>query len=375
VAFPFPIVRSDRLEAGRNRSLQGVDADWITSQCPQPSAAHGAAAEARQGQLTKPPGSLGVLETLAVRLAALQATDRPRGERAPIVLFAGDHGIAAQGVSAYPSDVTVQMLHNFAGGGAAIAVLARELGVALTVVDAGTLADADIAGVTVDKPRRGTRDFSREPAMTAEELSHALAAGRRAVALATMNGADLLILGEMGIGNTTAAAAIASALLGARAQDIVGAGTGLDEGAIGRKGRIIDAALSLHGLDRADPPALAVMQCVGGLEIAALVGAMIAAAQARVPVLVDGFIVTAAALAAVRISPSCAPWLLYSHRSAERGHRLVLDALGAEPILDLKLRLGEGSGAALALPVLRLACALHGKMATFDEAKISGPAP
>lgn len=352
-----------------------VDADWMTSQCPRPSAEHRAAAEARQGQLTKPPGSLGALEALAVRLAALQATDRPCGYNAPIVLFAADHGIAAQGVSAYPSDVTVQMLHNFANGGAAIAVLAKELRVGLTVVDVGTLAGAEIAGVVVDKMRRGTRDFSREPAMDEEELAHALGAGRRAIAQATADGADLVILGEMGIGNTTAAAAIASALLGARAQDIVGAGTGLDEDSIVRKGRIIDAALSLHGLDRRDPSALAALRCVGGLEIAALVGALIAAAQAGVPVLVDGFIVTAAALAAVRINPSCVPWLLYSHRSAERGHRLILDALGAEPILDLKLRLGEGSGAALALPVLRLACALHGKMATFDEAKISGPAP
>ena len=352
-----------------------VDADWITSQCPQPSAEHRAAAEARQGQLTKPPGSLGALEALAVRLAALQATDRPRGDNAPIVLFAADHGIAAQGVSAYPSDVTVQMLHNFANGGAAIAVLASELRAGLTVIDVGTLAETEIAGVLVDKPRRGTRDFSREPAMNDDELAHALAAGRRAAMRAIGDGADLIILGEMGIGNTTAAAAIAAALLGARAQDIVGAGTGLDGDAIIRKGRIIDAALSLHALDRDDPSALTVLRCVGGFEIAALAGAMIAAAQARVPVLIDGFIVTAAALAAVRINPSCVPWLIYSHRSAERGHRLILDALGAEPILDLKLRLGEGSGAALALPVLRLACALHSKMATFDEAKISGPAP
>ncbi|MBZ0208595.1 MAG: nicotinate-nucleotide--dimethylbenzimidazole phosphoribosyltransferase [Hyphomicrobium sp.] len=352
-----------------------MDMDWIKTACPEASAAHRMAAEARQNALTKPAGSLGVLESLAIRLAALQATGRPRATTAPIVLFAGDHGITAQGVSAYPADVTVQMLHNFASGGAAIAVLARELGVSLTVVDAGTLAASDISGVTTDKPRRGTRDFSREPAMTSEEVGFALAAGRRAVQRAIGEGADLVVLGEMGIGNTTAAAAIATALLGARAQDLVGAGTGLDSEGMSRKARVIDVALSKHGLDAGAPSALSVLTCVGGLEIAALVGAMIAAAQTRVPVLVDGFIVSAAALAAVGVNPSCAPWLIYSHRSLERGHRLVLDALAAEPILDLKLRLGEGSGAALALPILRLACALHAQMATFAEARISGPAP
>jgi nicotinate-nucleotide--dimethylbenzimidazole phosphoribosyltransferase len=349
--------------------------EWIETACPQPSAMHRAAAEARQNALTKPLGSLGVLETLAVRLAALQGTERPRATTAPIVLFAGDHGITAQGVSAYPADVTVQMLRNFAGGGAAVAVLARELGVSLTVVDAGTLAAADISGVITDKPRRGTRDFSRESAMTREELAFAVAAGRRAVQRATGDGADLVVLGEMGIGNTSAAAAIAAALLGARALDMVGAGTGLDAAGMSRKAHVIEAALSTHRLDAGNPSAVEVLRCVGGLEIAALVGGMIAAAQARLPVLVDGFIVSTAALAAVRINPSCAPWLIYSHRSLERGHRLVLDALGAEPILDLKLRLGEGSGAAVALPILRLACALHTQMATFEEARISGPAP
>lgn len=346
---------------------------WIENACPAPSAHYSASAQARQNALTKPPGSLGVIETLAIRLAGLQSTDRPRAARAPIVLFAGDHGITAQGVSAYPSAVTVQMLHNFAGGGAAISVLARELGVPLTVIDAGTLSPSDIPGVTTDKPRRGTADFSQEPAMAGEELSFSLAAGRRAVLRATQGGADLVILGEMGIGNTTAAAAIAAALLGARAADLVGAGTGLDADGMNHKARVIETALAKHGLDAANP--LQVLACVGGLEIAALTGAIIAAAQAGVPVLVDGFIVSVAAFGAVRINPSCAPWLIFSHRSLERGHRLVLEALGAEPILDLKLRLGEGSGAALALPILRLACALHAQMATFDEARISGPAP
>ncbi|MDH4981917.1 nicotinate-nucleotide--dimethylbenzimidazole phosphoribosyltransferase [Hyphomicrobium sp. D-2] len=352
-----------------------MGASWIRTTCPKPSEDHRAAAEQRQGQLTKPPGSLGALELLAVRLASLQATERPSGQRAPIILFAGDHGVTAQGVSAYPSDVTVQMLHNFANGGAAVSVLARELNVPLTVVDVGTLGEADIAGVISDKPRRGTRDFSREAAMTDAELAFAFDAGKRAVQGATAAGADLVILGEMGIGNTTSAAAIATAFLACRAQDVVGAGTGLDNDGIRHKAQVIDASLSLHGLDRGEASPIEVLRCVGGLEITALAGAMIAAAQRRIPVLVDGFIVTVAALAACRINPDCVPWLIYSHRSAERGHRLVLDALAAEPILDLKLRLGEGSGAGLALPVLRLACALHNQMATFEEASVSGPVP
>lgn len=347
--------------------------EWFETGCPQPSEAHRAAAEARQKVLTKPPGSLGVLEGLAIKLAALQATDRPRAARAPIVLFAGDHGVTAQGVSAYPADVTVQMLHNFADGGAAIAVLARSLGVKLHVVDAGSLAQHDVPGVTTDKPRRGTRDFSREPALTGEEVAFALIAGRRALERARAGGADLVILGEMGIGNTTSAAAIAAALLGVRASDVVGAGTGLDAAGMSRKAKVIDAALETHGLSAGGASAAQVLRCVGGLEIAALAGAMIAAAQHRIPVLVDGFIVSVAALAAVRLNPTCAPWLIFSHRSLERGHRVVLDALIAEPLLDLKLRLGEGSGAAVALPLLRLACALHSEMATFADARISGP--
>lgn len=351
-----------------------MDELWIESECPEPCAQSRAAAEVRQDTLTKPRGSLGVLEALAIQLAALQATDRPRAAKAPIIVFAGDHGITGQGVSLYPSDVTVQMLHNFAAGGAAITVLARELGVPVSIVDAGTLADYDIAGITTDKPRRGTRDFSVEPAMTAADRAYALGAGRRAVQRAIQDGADLVILGEMGIGNTTAAAAIAAALLGAPPGDLVGAGTGLDAQGVSHKAHVIQGALARHGLEDARAP-LDVLACVGGLEIAALTGAIIAAAQARLPVLIDGFIVSVAALAAVRINPGCAPWLIYSHRSLERGHRLVLEALSAEPILDLKLRLGEGSGAAVALPLLRLACALHAQMATFEEARVAGPAP
>jgi len=342
--------------------------DWVYQDCPHVSVVHRDAAATRQNQLTKPTGALGRLETLAIELAGLQQTKRPRAERAPIIVFAGDHGITAQGVSAYPQEVTIAMMANFAAGGAAISVLARELGSSLEVIDAGTLAEAPIAGIVTDKPRRGSRDFSGQAALEPAEVAFAFDCGRRAIVRATKAGADLFILGEMGIGNTTAAAAIAAALLGVDAADIAGVGTGLDAAGRERKARIIAAALAHHGL--AGASAERVLCAVGGLEIAAIAGAMIAAAQRRIPVLVDGFIVSVAALAAMRLNPACRPYLIFSHRSAEQGHRRLLEALDARPLLDLDLRLGEGSGAALALPILRLACALHNGMATFTEAAV-----
>jgi nicotinate-nucleotide--dimethylbenzimidazole phosphoribosyltransferase len=348
--------------------------EWVTGDCPAISLRHRDAALVRQGELTKPAGALGRLETLAVDLAALQHTDRPSAERAPIVIFAGDHGIAAQAVSAYPQEVTIAMMANFASGGAAISVLARELGSPLEVVDAGTLAESPLAGIITDKPRRGTRDFSKEVALDTTDVAFALACGKRAVARALAHQPDVLIFGEMGIGNTTTSATIAAALLGTGPDLMAGSGTGLDAAGRERKARIIAAALSHHGLGTSGASPEQVLCAVGGLEIAAITGAIIAAAQGRIPVLVDGFIVSVAALAAVRLNPSCRPYLVFSHRSAEQGHRLVLDALGAHPLLDLDLRLGEGSGAALALPILRLACALHNRMATFAEAAVPGRA-
>jgi nicotinate-nucleotide--dimethylbenzimidazole phosphoribosyltransferase len=349
-----------------------MNADWHLSPCPEPSPAHRQRAEERQAQLTKPAGSLGRLERLAVELSALQATDRPRADRAPILIFAGDHGVAAQGVSAFPSEVTVQMLANFAAGGAAIAVLARGLSQTLSVIDAGSLAEGDMPGVLTDKPRRGTRDFSQEAALDSAELLHALACGRRAVERVLAQGPDIVLLGEMGIGNTTSGAAIICALTGEDPLAVAGAGTGLDDSGRRRKAEVIAKALKLHGLQGSEAKAEDVLRMVGGLEIAALAGAIIAAAQNRVPVLVDGFIVSAAALTAARLNPSCRPWMIFSHQSAERGHRIVLDALNAQPLLDLELRLGEGSGAAIALPLVQAACALHNGMATFAEAAVSG---
>jgi len=344
--------------------------DWVTQDCPGISLQHREAARVRQGELTKPAGSLGRLETLAIELAGLQHTERPRATQVPIIIFAGDHGIAAQGVSAYPQAVTIAMMSNFAAGGAAISVLARELGSRLEVVDAGSLAEAPIAGVVTDKPRRGTRDFSHEAALDGAEVAFALDCGRRAVARAAASGPDLLILGEMGIGNTTSAAAIAAALLKSSAETMTGAGTGLDASGRAHKARVIEAALAHHRLIATDVSPKRVLCAVGGLEIAAISGAIIAAAQRGIPILADGFIASVAALTATRLNPSCRAYLIFSHRSAEQGHRLVLEALEARPLLDLDLRLGEASGAALALPLLRLACALHNQMATFAEAAV-----
>ncbi|MEQ1669859.1 MAG: nicotinate-nucleotide--dimethylbenzimidazole phosphoribosyltransferase [Hyphomicrobium sp.] len=343
---------------------------WVYQACPPPSQLHRDRAAERQAQLTKPTGALGRLETLAIDLAGLQATDRPRAERASILIFAGDHGIVAQGVSAYPQEVTVAMMANFAAGGAAISVLARELNCRLEVIDAGSLAEVPLAGVVTDKPRAGTRDFSREPALNTEDVSFAFECGGRAVERAATHVPDLLILGEMGIGNTTASAAIAAALLAVPADAITGSGTGIDADGRKRKAAIIELALALHKLRSEEAKAETVLQYVGGLEVAALVGAIIAAAQRSLPVLVDGFIVSVSALAATRINPTCRPYLIFSHRSAEEGHRRVLEELQARPLLDLDLRLGEGSGAALALAIVRLACALHNNMATFSEAAV-----
>jgi nicotinate-nucleotide--dimethylbenzimidazole phosphoribosyltransferase len=342
--------------------------DWVYQKCQDISVAHREAASHRQSELTKPAGALGRLEAVAIELAGLQHTERPRAARVPIIVFAGDHGVAAQGVSAYPQAVTIAMMANFAAGGAAISVLARQLGSRLEVVDAGTLAEAPMPGIVSDKPRRSTRDFSREPALDASDLAFAFDCGKRAVARAAASEPDLLILGEMGIGNTTSAAAIASALLKTGAEAVTGRGTGLDAAGRERKARLIDAAIVRHAISGAAPEQI--MCSVGGLEIAAIAGAIITAAQGRTPVLVDGFIVSVAALAAVRLNPSCRPYLIFAHRSSEQGHRRVLEALEARPLLDLDLRLGEGSGAALALPILRLACALHGQMATFAEAAV-----
>lgn len=344
---------------------------WLDLPPAIPNADAGQAAEARQAMLTKPPGALGQLETLAIRLAALQGVARPRAECVHIAVFAADHGVAAEGVSAFPQAVTGEMVKNFAAGGAAICVLARHLGAALEVVNLGTVNDpGELPSVVRDIVAPCSANLAQEAAMSHAQLAQALEAGRASVARARRENADLYIGGEMGIANTTAAAALACALLDAQPEQLAGPGTGLDANGVSHKAEVIRRALALHAGHFADPREA--LRRLGGFEIAALAGAYLAAAQLGLPVLVDGFISSAAALAAVRIQPGAAEWLIYAHTSAEPGHRRILQALAAEPLIDLGLRLGEGSGAATAVPLLRLACALHNQMATFAEAGVSG---
>ncbi|MBN6716176.1 nicotinate-nucleotide--dimethylbenzimidazole phosphoribosyltransferase [Pseudomonas capsici] len=327
------------------------------------------AALARQQQLTKPAGSLAQLERLAVQLAGLQGRVKPSADQLWIAIFAGDHGVVAQGVSAYPQEVTGQMLHNFVNGGAAISVLARQLSAQLDVVDLGTVSPVDFPGVRHLRIGAGTADFTRGPAMTSEQGLAAMQAGRDSVLRAKAAGSELFIGGEMGIGNTTAASAVACSLLECAAQLLVGPGTGLNAEGVRHKSEVIERALALHAEQVGDP--LQSLFCLGGFEIAALVGAYLACVQEGIAALVDGFICSVAALVAVRLNPSCRDWLLFGHRGAEPGHRHLLEALQAEPLLDLGLRLGEGSGAALAVPLVRLACELHNGMATFAEAAVA----
>ncbi|MGE7991424.1 nicotinate-nucleotide--dimethylbenzimidazole phosphoribosyltransferase [Pseudomonas sp. NPDC089554] len=347
-----------------------MNPSWWRDACQPLDLAAMEQARARQQQLTKPTGSLGQLEALAITLAALQGRERPSLAQVVIAIFAGDHGVVEEGISAYPQAVTGQMLRNFVNGGAAISVLARELGATLEVIDLGTIdPDLDLPGVHHLRLGAGTANFARSTAMTDEQLHAALAAGRASVMRAATQGIQLFIGGEMGIGNTTAAAALASALLTCPAHTLSGPGTGLDSAGVRHKAEVIERSLRLHGV-RADQPLQALAR-VGGFEIAALVGAYLACAQQGIAVLVDGFICSVAALVAVRLNPQCRPWLLFAHQGAEPGHQAVLAALDAEPLLALGLRLGEGSGAALAVPLLRLACALHAQMATFAEAAVA----
>ena len=343
---------------------------WWLNPC-KPIDAHAVEqAEARQQQLTKPAGSLGRLESVAVQLAGLQGRVKPSMDQLWIAIFAGDHGVVAEGVSAFPQEVTGQMLHNFVNGGAAISVLARQLGASLEVVDLGTITPSlSLPGVRHLNIGAGTANFVNGPAMTQAQGERALQAGRDSVQRAMAAGAQLFIGGEMGIGNTTAASALACALLDCPVVHLTGPGTGLNAAGVSHKTQVIERALALHSAQRGD--ALQTLFNLGGFEIAALVGAYLACAQEGVAVLVDGFICSVAAVVAVRLNPHCREWLLFGHRGAEPGHRHVLEALHAEPLLDLGLRLGEGSGAALAVPLLRLACDLHGQMATFAEAAVA----
>lgn len=308
------------------------------------------AAAQRQGQLTKPPGSLGRLEDIAVFFAGWQGVERPRITRGRAVIFAGNHGVVARGVSAFPAEVTAQMVANFTAGGAAINALAAAAGLELSVVP-----------LDLDRP---TVDFTTGPAMSEAECLAALAAGAEAV-----GDADLLVLGEMGIGNTTPAAALAAASFGGDAALWVGPGTGVDAQGLSRKAMAVTDGLTLHRAQLTS--AFEILRRLGGREIAAMAGAVLAARIKRIPVVLDGFIGTAAVAPLASANPNITAHCLSGHCSAEPGHTLLLARLGLEPILSLKMRLGEGSGAAVAVQVIRSALAAHDGMATFAEAGVA----
>lgn len=329
-----------------------------------------AAAQLRLDDKTKPRRSLGRLEDVACQLAAIRGAPDLKPLVKAIVVMGADHGVAEDGVSAYPQEVTAQMMANFARGGAAINVLARHAGAQVVVVDMGVKVPIpDLPGVREQRIGPGTRNFTRGAAMERSEAIAALEVGIRLVQELVADGVTLLGIGDMGIGNTCASSALTTVFTGVPAADVVGRGTGVDDEGLARKRDAVGRALALHRPDAADP--LGVLAQLGGFEIAGLAGVVLGAAAARVPVVVDGFICGAAALCAIRLSPAAAGYLLASHRSVEPGHRAVLEALGARPLLDLELRLGEGTGAALAMGIVDAAVLVMNEMATFASAGVS----
>lgn len=344
---------------------------WFETPFPAIDLSAVSKAEERQSILTKPPGSLGYLEKIAIQFAGWQGTVTPSlvARKTSIAIFAADHGVADEGVSAFPQAVTVEMIKNFARGGAAISVLANHHGASLHIINAGTVNSVKgIPGVVDFSIAQGTANFVKQPAMTKAQCFEALTAGQRVINEVIAKDTLLFVGGEMGIANTSSATAICCALLNNKVSDLAGAGTGLDNEAIKHKVHVIESALALHQVTNTNP--IDVLCAVGGFEIAALAGAYIAAAQRGIPSLVDGFITTAAALVACRLRPDLKSWLLFSHQSAEKGHRLVLEHIEIRPLLSLDMRLGEASGAAVCLPIIDAALTLHANMATFEEAQV-----
>ncbi|MBV9506579.1 MAG: nicotinate-nucleotide--dimethylbenzimidazole phosphoribosyltransferase [Acidobacteriia bacterium] len=336
-----------------------VDSGWIRR------------AQARQLDLTKPPGSLGRLEEIANRCAAIFESFSFTLARPRIVLFAADHGVCSEGVSPYPQQVTAQMVLNFIAGGAAINCLAKTCGLELRVVDVGIASPLPAApGLISRRVAAGTRNFCREPAMTAADSAAAIRVGEDMAEQAALEGCGLLGFGEMGIGNTTAAAAITVALTGCSIANAVGRGTGADDACLARKIDAVERALKLHGSGFSGPAEI--LRRIGGLEIAAMCGFCLGAARHRRPVVMDGFIATAAAALAVQIEPNTQDYLFAAHVSSEPGHRLLLDLLSLPPLLSLEMRLGEGTGAALAMKLIEAAAAAFTGMATFASAGVSG---
>ena len=330
-----------------------------------------AAAEARQRQLTKPPRALGRLETLSVQLAGIAGKTRPRIERKVVAVMAADHGVVAQGVSAFPAEVTPGMVMNFVAGGAAINVLSRLVGAHVVVTDVGVNADlSNVVGVRHRKVRMGTDDMSVGPAMSRDDALEAIGVGIDVVEDELASGLDLIATGDMGIGNTTASSAVIAALTGLPVDKVTGRGTGITVEALTGKIAVIERALAANSPDPKDP--VDVLAKVGGLEVAALAGVVLGAAAHRVPVVMDGFISAAAVLCAVRLCHEAVDYVLPSHVSIEIGHQAVLDELGLVALFDLEMRLGEGTGAALAMSIIEGAARILDEMATFESAGVAG---
>ena len=324
---------------------------------------------ARQATLTKPPGALGYLEELSARLVGMTGRLDWQPQRRVVVVCAADHGVASQGVSAYPQEVTAQMVMNFLRGGAAINVLARQMGTRVVVVDAGVTTPLEPhPDLMARKIAPGTADFTIGPAMTPQQAEQSIALGLEVLQREFERGLDLLAVGEMGIGNTTSASAIIAAITERAPAAVTGRGTGIDQARLERKVMLIERAL-----DRHHPATTDTLAKIGGFEIGAMAGLMIGAASRRIPVLVDGLISAAAALIAAQLAPRVVDYLIAGHNGAEPGHRIALDALGLEPLLDLGLRLGEGTGAVLAMPIIEAAMRTLQEMATFSDAGVSGP--
>lgn len=329
-----------------------------------------AQAQTRLDRLTKPVGSLGRLEELAAWYVMITGEMKPKVPRGAVFTFAADHGVTVEGVSAYPSAVTPQMVLNFLRGGAGVNVLARHVGIEVRVVDIGVAFDFESApGLMHRKVMPGTKNLMVEPAMSRAQAEQALQVGIELATEAAHEGIGLIGTGEMGIGNTTASSAITAAMTRRPVSDVTGRGTGIDDAGHAHKIDVIQRALAFHRLDSAD--AMEVLAKVGGLEIGGLAGLILGAAAARIPVVLDGFIAGAAALIAVGLEPRCKDYLIASHQSVERGHRAILDYLGLKPLLDLDLRLGEGTGACLGMSLVFAAVKILTEMATFDEAGVS----
>ena len=329
------------------------------------------AAEARQVQLTKPPKALGRLETLSIQLAGIQRKALPVINEKAIAVMAADHGVTAEGVGAFPAEVTPAMVMNFAAGGAGINVIGRHVGARVIVTDVGVNADLSGAqGVRHRKVRMGTANMAHGPAMTRDEAVQAIQIGIAVVEEELEKGLDIIATGEMGIGNTTAASAVIAALTGESVAKVTGRGTGISKEALPAKVAVIERAIAVNQPDPTDP--IDVLAKVGGLEIAALTGVFLGGAAHRVPVVMDGFISAAAALAAVRLCHECVDYILPSHVSIEIGHQVVLEELGLTPLFDLQMRLGEGTGAALSMSIIEAAARVLSEMATFESAGVAG---